>query len=205
MGTAGGMAINDLGGTLGYSWLAVVFAIAGLVAARAWLLQLHPQAPLRRYTWWLCFTLDARALSQQGSLLCFRIAMLLIGPKRREVREEWHSHLNPRVGCGLSSREQLDACGFLWAAVCYRFEDAAHLAWRPADAVLGSRTLSNLFVWSPVIAMLIAIVRHDGWFGLVADVQDPAALGAFLYGVVRTGRWWRRIRPPEPKRRRIEE
>lgn len=210
MGTAGGVAINDLSGMLGHGWpavelAAVGLAIAGLLVARAWLLTLHPRARLRRYTWWLCFTLDARALPQQASLLCFRIAVLLVGRKRREDREEWNSHLDPRAGCGLSRREQLDACGFLWAAVCYRFEDAADVAWRPVDAVLVSRTLSNLFVCSPVIAMLIAIVHHDGWFGLVADVQDPVELGAFLYGAVRTGRWWRGIRPPQPKRRRIEE
>jgi hypothetical protein len=205
VGVAGAVSINDLGATLGYGWLAVGFAIAGLVAARAWLLTLPSEAPLRWHTRWLCFTLDARAVPQQASLLCFRIAVLVVGQKRQEVREEWHSHLNPRAGCRLSHRERLDACGFLWAAACYRFEDAADLAWRPVDAVLGSRTLSNLFVCSPVIAMLVAIVRHDGWFGLVADVQDPAALGVFLYGVVRTGRWWRGIRLPEPKRRRIQE
>jgi len=76
---------------------------------------------------------------------------------------------------------------------------------RPADAVLGSRTLSNLFVWGPVIVMLVAIVHHDGRFGLVADDQDPVALGAFLYGVIRTGRWWRGVKPPEPKARRARE
>jgi hypothetical protein len=53
--------------------------------------------------------------------------------------------------------------------------------------------------------MLVAIVRHDGRFGLVADIQDPAALGAFLYGVIRTGRWWRGVKPPEPKPRRAKE
>ena len=35
---------------------------------------------------------------------------------------------------------------------------------------------------------LLAIVHHDGRFGLVADDQDPVALGAFLYAVIRTGR-----------------
>jgi hypothetical protein len=33
--------------------------------------------------------------------------------------------------------------------------------------------------------MLVAIVRHDGRFGLVADIQDPVALRVFLYGVIR--------------------
>ena len=57
----------------------------------------------------------------------------------------------------------------------------------------------------PVAVVLVAIVRHDGRFGLVADVQDPVALGAFLYGVIRTGRWWRGVKPLEPKARRSRE
>jgi hypothetical protein len=89
--------------------------------------------------------------------------------------------------------------------VRYRLEDAAELAWRPADAVLGSRLLSNLFVWGPVIATLVAIVHHDGRFGLVADVQDPIALGAFLYIVIKAGRSWRQIKLPAPKPRRDRE
>lgn len=57
--------------------------------------------------------------------------------------------------------------------------------------MLRSRILSTLFVWGPVIVMLVAIDCHDGRFGLVADIQDPVALGIFLYGVIRTGRRWR--------------
>jgi hypothetical protein len=86
-----------------------------------------------------------------------------------------------------------------------RLYQGMDLAWRPADAVLCSRTLSNLFVGGPVIVTLFAIVRHDGRFGLVADIQDSAALGGFLYGVIRTGRWWRGVKPPEPKARRVRD
>lgn len=71
--------------------------------------------------------------------------------------------------------------------------------------MLRSRPLSNLLVWGPVIAVLAAIVHHDGRFGLVADDQDPVALGAFLYVVIKTGRWWRGVKPPEPKARRARE
>jgi hypothetical protein len=35
----------------------------------------------------------------------------------------------------------------------------------------------------------------------MADDQDLPALGALLYGVIRTGRWWRWVKPPEPKAR----
>ena len=133
-------------------------------------------------------------------------AVFLAGRKRGEVRGEWRSHLAGWPGGELRRREQVcAACGFVWAAIRYRFEDAIDLAWRPVDAVLGSRTLSNLFVWGPVIVTLVAIVRHDGRFGLVADDQDPVALGAFLYVAVKTGRWWRQIKLPDPKPRRVNE
>ena len=79
------------------------------------------------------------------------------------------------------------------------------MAWRPIDAVLASRTLSNLFVDGPVIVVLFAIVHHDGRFGLVTDIQDAGELGALLYGVIRTGRWWRGVKPPEPEARRARE
>ena len=206
MGAAGGMALNDLSGTLGYPGLAAVLAIGGVLAVRAWILELDPRALLRRRTSWVFFRLNARAWLPRASLLCFRIAVLLVGQKRWEVREEWRSHVTGWAGGGLSRQEHVGApCGFLWAAVRYRFEDAADLAWRPVDAVLGSRTLSNLFVWGPVVATLVAIVHHDGRFGLVADDQDPVALGAFLYVVIKTGRWWRQIKLPEPKPRRAKE
>lgn len=134
------------------------------------------------------------------------LAAFLAGSRRSSLHDEWRSHLSGDTGRGLARGDQIRAArGFLWAAVRLRLQDAAASVWRPVDAVLGSRTLSNLFVWVPVTVMLVAIVHHDGRFGLVADDQDPVALGAFLYGVIRTGRWWRGIKPPEPKARRARE
>ena len=71
--------------------------------------------------------------------------------------------------------------------------------------MLGSRTLSNLFARGPSVVMLFAIVRHDGRSGLVADIQDASELGAILCLVIRTGRWWRGVKPPELKARRGRE
>jgi hypothetical protein len=134
------------------------------------------------------------------------LAALLAGSRRRMLRHEWDAHLGGESGHDpVTWRKIRQAFGFVAAAIQLRLADAADLAWRPADAVLGSRALSNLFVGGPVIVVLFAIVDHDGRFGLVADVQDPAALGAFLYGVVRTGRWWRGVKPPAPKARRARE
>jgi len=134
------------------------------------------------------------------------LAAWLAGPKRLALRDEWRAHLAGEGGHDpITRRKVWNALGFVVSAIRFRLADAADLAWRPADAVLGSRTLSNLFVWGPVIATLVAIVRHDGRFGLVADDQDPVALGAFLYVVIKTGRWWRGVKPPEPRARRTRE
>jgi hypothetical protein len=53
--------------------------------------------------------------------------------------------------------------------------------------------------------MLFASVRHDGRFGLVADIRDASELGAIRYLVIRVGRWWRGVKPPELKPRRARE
>ena len=71
--------------------------------------------------------------------------------------------------------------------------------------MLGSRTLSRLFAGGPVVVMLLAIVRHDGRSGLVARIQAASELGALGYLVIRSGRWWRGVKPPEPKARRARE
>ena len=131
------------------------------------------------------------------------LAVFIAGRKRLSLREEWSAHLAGNDGRELPPQEKHRAAsGFARAAVRYRLRDAYLQAWKPIDAVLGSRPLSNMFVGGPVIVVLVAIVHHDGRFGLVADVQDPVALGAFLYGVIRTGRWWRGVKPPEPKAKR---
>ena len=71
--------------------------------------------------------------------------------------------------------------------------------------MLGSRTLSSLFAGAPVVVMRFAIVRHDGRSGLVADIQDASEPGAILYLVIRAGRWWPGVKPPEPTARRTRE
>jgi hypothetical protein len=133
------------------------------------------------------------------------VAVFLAGRKRSEVRNEWHSHLFGWPGCGLSRREQVRAAfGFLWSAVRFRLQDAADLGWKPIDAVLGSRTLSNLFVWLPVFVWMVIIVRLDGRTGLVVDDQDYLELAGGLFVAIKVGRWWRGVKPPEPKRHRPE-
>ena len=150
--------------------------------------------------WWLTW------LGNATPSCLTALAVLLAGRKRSALADEWSAHLAGDSGHDpVTWRKIREALGFVASAVQYRLADAADLTWRPADAVLGSRTLSNLFVWGPVIAVLVAIVHRDGRFGLIADIQDPAALWVFLYGVIKTGRWWRGAKPPEPKARRAKE
>src|SRR5450756_1260586 len=52
-GAAGGMAVNDFSGTLGYRGLAGVFALAAVLAAANWLRTLDPRGPLARHVPWL--------------------------------------------------------------------------------------------------------------------------------------------------------
>jgi hypothetical protein len=147
-----------------------------------------------------------RPFARIPTRLLTALAILLAGQGRPGLRDEWHAHLAGESGHDpLTWRKAGDALGFVSAAFRYRLTDAADLAWRPVDAVLGSRLLSNLFVGGPVIVVLFAIVRHDGRFGLVSDIQDAGELGAFLYGVIRIGRWWREIKPPPPKPRRVQK
>ena len=157
-----------------------------------------PISDLARFTALLVAGLSVSGLTN--------LAARLAGSRRPVLQDEWRAHLSGESGYDPVTWPKFSqALGFLASAIRFRLADTAELAWRPADAVLGSRFLSNLFVWGPVIAVLVAITHHDGRFGLVADDQDPAALGAFLYGAIRTGRWWRGVKPPEPKARRARQ
>src|SRR5690348_2394381 len=62
IGAAGGMAINDFSGTLGYRGLAGVFAIAGVLATTNWVRGLDARAWLPRYASWL-FLVPAAAVA----------------------------------------------------------------------------------------------------------------------------------------------
>jgi hypothetical protein len=133
-------------------------------------------------------------------------AVFLAGQKRSAVADEWRSHLSELKSQGLTSRGQTHAAlGFLWAAVRYRLRDAANLAWHSVDALLRSRTLSNLLVLIPTLMAALYILRHLGTLGVVTSAEGISAIGGGLYGLVRVGRWWRDVKPPEPKARCAKE
>lgn len=130
------------------------------------------------------------------------IAAALAGRKRRALREEWHTHLTGEPGDDLSARRKVTAAiGFVRGAVKMRLRDAADLAWKPADTVLRSRPLSNLFVLMPTVTVAVFILCNAGILGLLQSMESITATGAVLYALVRCGRWWRDVKPPDPKPR----
>jgi hypothetical protein len=127
-------------------------------------------------------------------------AAFLAGRKREAVRYEWRSHLSDLAGQGIASRDQTRAAlGFLWAALRYRLRDTAGLVGRGADAVLRSRSMSDLAVWIPVLLAMLAIVRHDGLYGLITYDLNLIELGACIYGAIRFGRRRRGVKPARRK------
>ena len=135
-----------------------------------------------------------------------RLAVIVAGPKRAALSAEWAGHLAGETGAGLPSRRQArDALGFVASAIQCRLADAVDAAWTPIDAILKSRKLSNLLVFGPTATAAMYILRHLGMLGALASVESISGIGGALYGLVRVGRWWRDVKPPEPKARRVKE
>ncbi len=134
------------------------------------------------------------------------LAAIFAGRKRPALREEWRAHLTRGENRELSPWRKVGAAlGFVVAALRYRLQDAAELAWIPADAVLRSRPLSNLVVLVPTAAAAAVLLRHNGVDGLLGSAESITAIGGLLYGLIRAGRWWRGVKPQEPKARGTKE
>jgi hypothetical protein len=135
------------------------------------------------------------------------LAAFLAGRKDGPVlRDEWSAHLAGESGYDpVTWAKVWVAIGFVIAALRDRGQDWADAAWRQADAVLRSRTRSNLFVLIPTSAAAYMILRHDGTIGLLTAFESIGTIGGLLYSAIRVGRWWRDVKPPEPKARRAKE
>jgi hypothetical protein len=134
------------------------------------------------------------------------LAAILAGRRRPALREEWRAHLIGEPGHELPAWQKARAaCGFIAAVVLYRFQDAADLAWIPTDAILTSRLLSNLVVGCPTTVVAVILFHHGGIDEMIADAGSIITIGGALYGLIRIGRWWRGVKPPEPKARSINE
>jgi hypothetical protein len=132
-------------------------------------------------------------------------AVFIAGQAHREMRAEWKSHLAGEDGEGLARNLAVRAAwGFIWSAVRYRLRDATGLLCRPIDAVLRSRGLSSAVVWISTMGVAVAIVRHDGFSGLVAYDTNMGAMVTGSYAAIKFGRW-RRKATPKPRPERVDE
>jgi hypothetical protein len=57
---------------------------------------------------------------------------------------------------------------------------------------------SNL---APTRVAVYVVLDHEGTLGVVKAAEGITA----LYGLIRLGRWWRDVKPPEPKARRAKD
>jgi hypothetical protein len=61
--------------------------------------------------------------------------------------------------------------------------------------------LSNLFVLIPTTGMAVFEFVHEGTLGVLKAMESIIATGGVLYGLVQVGRWWREVKPADPKPR----
>jgi hypothetical protein len=149
------------------------------------------------------FRATLAGLSVQGLT---NTAALLAGSKRPAVQAEWVAHIAGESGHDPASWQKVkQAFGFLTSAVYYRCSDMAEAIWVPVDVILKSRALSNIFVMIPTMVAGWLVLRHEGTLGLINSAESIVAVAGVLYGLIRTGRWWRDVKPPEPKARRAEK
>jgi hypothetical protein len=134
------------------------------------------------------------------------LAGVLAGRERMDVRDEWRAHLFGETGQEPPDLHKLGAAlGFIFAAIRYRLQDAADVAWRPADVVLASRELSNLTVVLPTLVVAVIFIHRGGLYELASNLVNVAAVWSAAYGLIRAGRWWRGAQPPKHKPRRSKD
>jgi hypothetical protein len=134
------------------------------------------------------------------------VAVFLAGRRRTVLREEWSAHLAGEKGIGLTSRRKImTAIGFIVAAMRFRAEDVADLAWIPVDAVLKSRKLSNLFIGAPPLVASMIVFCHGGLYAMLTSAESIIAIGGLLLVTVHAGRRWRGVKPAKHKPRRERE
>lgn len=150
--------------------------------------------------------LSPRRLARVSARGLTRLAVTLAGGKRPALRAEWQAHLAGESGHDpVTWQKAKEALGFVASALRCRYTDVADAAWTPVDAILKSRKLSNLLVFGPTASAALYILRHLGTIGVLTSAEGISAIGGGLYGLVRVGRWWRNVKPPEPKARRARD
>ncbi|MGD0244408.1 MAG: hypothetical protein ABSB59_29360 [Streptosporangiaceae bacterium] len=83
------------------------------------------------------------------------------------------------------------------------FRHGIELAWSPVDTVLAARDLSNVVVMGATLAVAILCASDGGLAAVIMNIPALAVVWGAAYGLIRLGRWWRGVRPPEhqPPRR----
>jgi hypothetical protein len=134
------------------------------------------------------------------------LAVFIAGEGRPELKAEWRSHLSGESGRGLPSRRQArEATGFVLAAVRYRLQDAADLAWRPVDTLLESRELSNLTVVLATLVIVVFFLHRGGLNDLADHLEQAAVVPTFALAMIHCGRRYRQVKPPKRKPRRSRQ
>jgi hypothetical protein len=133
------------------------------------------------------------------------LAAFAAGRQGPALFAEWNAHLAGDGHAPASWAKVRLAAGFVIAGARCRCSDWSDAAWRPVDAVLRSRTLSNLFVLLPTGADAYVVLRHEGTLGLLTTFESIFVCGVMLYGVIKAGRWYRDVEPPEPKARQARK
>jgi hypothetical protein len=72
---------------------------------------------------------------------------------------------------------------------------------RSLDAILASRARTALAAFTLIAIQAGAILRLRGPYGLLAEADQPAALGGALVLAIRWLRNWRGVRPPRRAKR----
>jgi hypothetical protein len=135
-----------------------------------------------------------------------KLAVFIAGRERAAVASEWRSHLSGEGGSGLPADRQVrEAAGFVLAAIQYRVQDIVDLAWKPADAVLASRKLSNMVVFFATLIIALIYVHQGGPYELADNVGGVGVTWGAAFGLIHVGRQWRGVKPPQRKPRRTNQ
>jgi hypothetical protein len=77
------------------------------------------------------------------------------------------------------------------------------MVWLPIDAILTVRLLSSLIVLGSTLVVAALCARSGGGLdGLIVNLPGLAVIWGSAYGLIRLGRWWRGMYPPEHVPRR---
>lgn len=77
----------------------------------------------------------------------------------------------------------------------------AEMAGSLVDAILSTRDLPNLIVIAAVLAVAAISAAYGGLNEVIQNLPALAVVWAAVYGLIKVGRWWRGVYPPERKPR----